>query len=75
MISTVTSEGWKGEGTAEAPFIIEDYTIDGVGEDHCIYIANTTYHVGIRNMPVRSSSKTVQTSSSSISPFSAPRTG
>ena len=44
-----TREGWKGNGTAMNPYIIENYTINGTGYSYCIYIGNTTCHFIVRN--------------------------
>ncbi len=43
------SEGWKGNGTADNPYIIEGYDINGTGYGYCIYIGNTTVQFIIRN--------------------------
>lgn len=40
-------------GTAYDPFIFENLNIDGTGNNHCIYIGNTTYHYIIRNCTFR----------------------
>ena len=38
-----------GNGTAERPYIIEGWEIDGGGYGYCIYIGNTTCYFEIRN--------------------------
>jgi len=42
-------EGWLGDGTADNPYIIENYEIDAHDKENCIYIGNTTLHFIIRN--------------------------
>ena len=42
-------EGWPGNGTAENPYIIENYTIDAHGSGPAIYIGNTTVYFVLRN--------------------------
>ncbi|MEM3445238.1 MAG: NosD domain-containing protein [Thermoplasmata archaeon] len=43
------NEGWSGDGTAENPYLIEGYEIDGGGGYFCIWIENTTVHFQIKN--------------------------
>ncbi len=50
------SEGWKGNGSADNPYIIENYDIDGSDAGYCIYIGNTTVHFIIRNCTVHHAS-------------------
>ena len=45
--SQAASEGWKGLGTVDEPYIIEHYNISSSSSTP-IYIANTTYHFIIR---------------------------
>ncbi len=45
---TAEQEGWEGNGSEEAPWIIEDYKIDGRESGFCIYIGNVTDHFSIR---------------------------
>ena len=51
---TAVLEGWKGNGSLEAPFIIENLSIDCGGiPTHCIYIGNTRAHFVIRNCSLK----------------------
>ncbi len=43
------AESWQGDGSADDPYIIESYTIDGAEHDACIVIADTTVHYVIRD--------------------------
>ena len=43
------NEGWPGNGTAENPYIIENYEIDGQNYYNDIVIKNTNVHFIIRN--------------------------
>ncbi|MEM3513429.1 MAG: right-handed parallel beta-helix repeat-containing protein, partial [Thermoplasmata archaeon] len=43
------SEGWAGNGTAENPYIIEEYEIDANEGSYCIWIRNTDVYFVIRN--------------------------
>jgi len=45
-----------GNGTAENPYIIEGWEIDGGEYTYCIYIGNTTCHFEIRNCRLYNSS-------------------
>jgi parallel beta-helix repeat protein len=38
-----------GDGSAGAPWVIEEYNIDGTGYGYCIYIGNTTEYFVVRN--------------------------
>jgi len=46
------SEGWRGNGTAFNPYIIQNYEIDAHGGAYCIWIENTTVYFVIRNCAV-----------------------
>jgi parallel beta-helix repeat protein len=46
--STASSEGWRGDGSSENPYIIENYRIPASG-DTCISVRNTDVHFIIRN--------------------------
>ncbi len=46
---TAESEGWPGNGSENAPYIIEDYDIDGEDRGYCIYIGNVTEHLVIKD--------------------------
>lgn len=52
FVSTAEREGWKGDGTKEDPFIIENYDIDARGAGNAIMISNTDLHFVIRNCMV-----------------------
>ena len=49
LSSIAKKEGWKGNGSAQNPYIIEGYVIEGLYYGYCIYIGNTTLHVIIKN--------------------------
>ena len=53
---TAASDGWKGNGSADNPYIIENYDINGTDAGYCIYIGNTTAHFVIRNCSVHDAS-------------------
>jgi len=42
------SEGWPGNGTADNPYVIENYMIDAGGAGAGIFIGNTTVHFVVR---------------------------
>ncbi|MGC9060414.1 MAG: right-handed parallel beta-helix repeat-containing protein [Thermoplasmata archaeon] len=46
--STASAFSWPGNGSAENPYIIENYEISGQA-GYCIYIKNTTCHFVIRS--------------------------
>jgi uncharacterized repeat protein (TIGR01451 family) len=48
-----------GSGTESAPYIIENYDIDGTGFGNCIFIGNTTYHFIVRNCSLHNASGTM----------------
>ena len=43
------NEGWKGSGTEDDPYIIENYEIDAHGGGNAIYVGNSTAYFEIRN--------------------------
>ncbi|MEF8832036.1 MAG: NosD domain-containing protein [Candidatus Thermoplasmatota archaeon] len=47
-----------GNGTEEHPFLLENYTIDGMGENHSIYLKNIEQHFVIRDCEIYNSSET-----------------
>jgi parallel beta-helix repeat protein len=48
--ATALAEGWIGNGTAGAPYVIEDLDIDlGGADSHCISISSTSVYFKIRN--------------------------
>ncbi len=49
LSSIAKKEGWKGNGSAQNPYIIEGYAIEGLYYGYSIYIGNTTLHVIIKN--------------------------
>lgn len=50
------SEGWDGDGSADDPWVIEGYSIDGRGMGYGIYIGNVTDHFIVRGCHVYNSS-------------------
>jgi len=46
---TAKEENWRGEGTEQDPYIIENYSIDGEEKGYCIQIADTNKHFMIKN--------------------------
>jgi len=40
---------WPGNGSSYAPFIIENYAINGADEGYSIYIGNVTYNFRVQN--------------------------
>ncbi len=52
LVQTAFDEGWKGTGTPQDPFVIEDLEIDGDSDYTCIELLNTSYSVQIRNCTV-----------------------
>ncbi|MFO7793324.1 MAG: right-handed parallel beta-helix repeat-containing protein [Thermoplasmata archaeon] len=54
--SLADSEGWDGDGSADDPWVIEDYEIDGSDHGYGIYIGNVTDHFIIRGCHVYNSS-------------------
>ncbi|MFO7990976.1 MAG: NosD domain-containing protein [Thermoplasmata archaeon] len=47
--NTVDQEGWKGNGTAWDPWVIESLKIDGTDEGCGLYIGNTTGHFVVKD--------------------------
>ncbi len=47
--SLAQERGWKGDGSAANPYIIENYSLDASGNPVGIYLGNTTRYVVIRN--------------------------
>ncbi len=43
------NEGWDGDGSADDPYVIENYEIDGGGYGYSLYIGNVTDHFEVRN--------------------------
>jgi len=46
----VRTNGFRGNGTQDDPFIIENFEINMSSGGGCIYISNTTYYVVLRNL-------------------------
>ncbi|OYT58757.1 hypothetical protein B6U71_03925, partial [Euryarchaeota archaeon ex4484_178] len=46
------SEGWQGNGSAENPYVIQDYFIDATGYSYGIYIGNVSLHLTIENCTI-----------------------
>ncbi len=49
FINKATEWNWPGNGTAENPFIIEGYDINGCGSGYCIYVGNTTHNFMVKD--------------------------
>ncbi len=45
----LAAEASAGNGTVWAPWVIENYEIDGSGAGYCLYIGNTTEYFEVRN--------------------------
>lgn len=54
LLSTVTSEGWSGDGTSSNPYVISDYDI--TASTYCISITNTVSYIIIRNCSLHGAS-------------------
>ncbi|MEM3396733.1 MAG: right-handed parallel beta-helix repeat-containing protein [Thermoplasmata archaeon] len=51
--SQALSEGWSGDGTENAPYLIEGYDINSAGGSYGIWIENTTVHFAVRNCTIQ----------------------
>ncbi len=49
LAALASAENWSGDGTADSPYLIENYSINGAGFGYGIYVGNTTLHFEIRN--------------------------
>ncbi|MFP4051357.1 MAG: nitrous oxide reductase family maturation protein NosD [Thermoplasmata archaeon] len=49
LTNTAKEENWRGEGTEQDPYIIENYSIDGEEKEYCIWIKDTTQYFVIKN--------------------------
>jgi len=49
LINLSLDKGWHGDGSADDPFIIENYEINGQDLGYAFYIGNVTLHFLIRN--------------------------
>jgi beta propeller repeat protein/parallel beta-helix repeat protein len=56
IFNRATEWNWPGNGTAENPYIIEDYDINGEGYGYCIYIGNTTNYFILKDCSLHSAS-------------------
>jgi len=55
FVAQATSEGWPGDGSAEDPYIVGGYDIDGSGYRTAVAIGNTTVHFEVRECYIHDS--------------------
>jgi parallel beta-helix repeat protein len=49
LAATAAEEGWQGNGSADSPYVIELYEIDGGGAESAIRVESTTAYLVIRD--------------------------